>query len=81
VIVDKSALSGFKGGAGSRISAMSGVAGAGMGKLKEMLKEFDTLSPEEEAEAKKREKVFAEKRRQLGAQGYTPVPMYFAMGH
>jgi hypothetical protein len=81
VIVDKSALSGFKGGAGSRLSAMSGVAGAGMGKLKEMLKEFDALSPEEEAEARRREKVFAEKRKQLGVQGYSPVPMYFAMGH
>ncbi|WVF69874.1 hypothetical protein IAT40_004656 [Kwoniella sp. CBS 6097] len=34
---------------GSRLStmSMSGVAGAGMGKLKEMLKEFDSLTPEE----------------------------------
>ncbi|WVW78603.1 hypothetical protein I302_100562 [Kwoniella bestiolae CBS 10118] len=34
-------------------SRLSGVAGVGMGKLKEMLKEFDTLSPEEAAQAKK----------------------------
>ncbi|WVQ97920.1 hypothetical protein IAU59_005038 [Kwoniella sp. CBS 9459] len=40
---------------GSRLStmSMSGVAGAGMGKLKEMLKEFDSLTPEE-AEAARR---------------------------
>jgi hypothetical protein len=74
------ALAGFKGGAGSRLSAMTGVAGAGMGKLKDMLKDFE-MSPEEEAEARRRERVYAEKRQQLGAQGYTPVPMYFAMGH
>ncbi|WWC59401.1 uncharacterized protein I303_101956 [Kwoniella dejecticola CBS 10117] len=43
------------GKAGSRLStmSMSGVAGAGMGKLKEMLKEFDTLTPEESANARK----------------------------
>jgi hypothetical protein len=60
---------------------MSGVAGAGMGKLKDMLKEFDAMSPEEEAEAKRRERAIAEKRQQMGVQGYTPVPMYFSMGH
>lgn len=81
VVIDKSALSGFKGGAGSRLSAMSGVAGAGMGKLKEMLKEFDTLSPEEEAEARRKEEVYAAKRSQLASRGYQPVPMYFALGH
>jgi len=81
VLIEKSVLSGFKGGAGSRLSAMSGVAGAGMGKLKDMLKEFDAMSPEEEAEARRRERAFAEKRQQMGVQGYTPVPMYFAMGH
>ncbi|ORX34489.1 exocyst complex component Sec10-domain-containing protein [Kockovaella imperatae] len=32
---------------GSRFSAMSGVAGAGMGKLKELLKEFEAYTPEE----------------------------------
>nr|XP_019008637.1 exocyst complex component protein [Kwoniella pini CBS 10737]OCF47418.1 exocyst complex component protein [Kwoniella pini CBS 10737] len=43
------------GKAGSRLStmSMSGVAGAGMGKLKEMLKEFDTMTPEESANARK----------------------------
>lgn len=42
------------GGAGSRLSAISGVAGAGMGKLREMLKEFESMSPEEEAAAEER---------------------------
>lgn len=41
---------------GSRLSAMSGVAGAGMGRLKEMLKEFEALSPEEAALAHKKER-------------------------
>jgi hypothetical protein len=41
---------------GSRLSTMSGVAGAGMGKLKEMLKEFEALTPEEAALAVQREK-------------------------
>lgn len=81
LVIDKSTLSGFKGGAGSRLSVMSGVAGAGMGKLKEMLKEFDALSPEEEAEARRREKASAAKRSQLASTGYQPVPMYFSMGH
>ncbi|WWD00439.1 hypothetical protein V866_007352 [Kwoniella sp. B9012] len=36
-------------------SRLSGVAGVGMGKLKEMLKEFDTLSPEEAAIARKQQ--------------------------
>ena len=44
---------------GSRLSVMSGVAGAGMGKLKEMLKEFDALSPEEAALAAKNRERFA----------------------
>lgn len=81
IVIDKSALSGFKGGAGSRLSAMSGVAGAGMGKLKEMLRDFDSMTPEEEAEARRREKVAAEKRKQLASTGYQPVPMYFGLGH
>lgn len=81
IVIDKSALSGFRGGAGNRLSVMSGVAGAGMGKLKEMLKEFDAASPEEEAEIRRRERVFAEKRKQLTTTGYQPVPMYFGMGH
>lgn len=79
ITIDKSALSGFRGGAGNRLSVMSGVAGAGMGKLKEMLKEFDAASPEEEAEIRKREKAYAEKRKQLSSTGYQPVPMYFGM--
>jgi hypothetical protein len=78
IVLEKSALSGFKGGAGSRLSAMSGVAGAGMGKLKDMLKEFDAMTPEEEAEARRRNRSIAEKRQQMGP-GYAPVPMYFAM--
>jgi hypothetical protein len=41
---------------GNRMSVMSGVAGAGMGRLKEMLKEFEALSPEEAATAAKRER-------------------------
>lgn len=41
---------------GSRLSTMSGVAGAGMGKLKEMLKEFEALSPEEAAIVNRRER-------------------------
>lgn len=46
--------------AGSRLSVMSGVAGAGMGKLKEMLKEFETMSPAEESEmAMKRARALA----------------------
>ena len=44
---------------GSRLSVMSGVAGVGMGKLKEMLKEFEALSPEEAALASKKEKEAA----------------------
>ena len=44
---------------GSRLSVMSGVAGVGMGKLKEMLKEFEALSPEEAALATRREKEAA----------------------
>ena len=32
---------------GSRLSAMSGVAGTGMGKLKQMLKELDAMGPED----------------------------------
>lgn len=41
---------------GSRLSTMSGVAGAGMGKLKDMLKELDTISPEEDAAMRSRAK-------------------------
>ena len=44
---------------GSRLSVMSGVAGAGMGKLKEMLKEFDALTPEEEALAARNRERYA----------------------
>lgn len=68
---------------GSRLSAMSGVAGAGMGKLKEMLKEFEALSPEEAALAAKREKEAREKlvahlaaRGPGVTQGYTPMPVF-----
>ncbi|WVR04528.1 hypothetical protein IAU60_001532 [Kwoniella sp. DSM 27419] len=56
---------------GSRLSTMSGVAGAGMGKLKEMLKEFDTLSPEEAEAAKKSTNG------QSAGRGYQPM---FYMG-
>ena len=44
-----------KASAGSRLSVMTGVAGAGMGKLKEMLKEFDAPSPSEESDRRARE--------------------------
>jgi hypothetical protein len=57
---------------------MSGVAGAGMGKLKDMLKEFDAMSPEEEAVLRRRDRAIAERRQQMGS-NYAPVPMYFAM--
>lgn len=52
---------------GSRLSTMSGVAGAGMGKLKEMLKEFEALSPEEAALAIQREKQRADRLPPRGA--------------
>lgn len=42
------------GGASNRFSVISGVAGAGMGKLREMLKDFESMSPEEEAAADER---------------------------
>ena len=41
---------------GSRLSAMSGVAGVGMGKLRELLKEFDNLSHAETEAMAKRER-------------------------
>jgi hypothetical protein len=78
---------------GNRLSTMTGVAGVGMGKLKEMLKEFEALSPEEAALNEKRSREA--KMRYLasigktgaggsGAAGYpggsaAAVPMYFGM--
>ena len=70
---------------GSRFSTMSGVAGAGMGKLKEMLKEFDTYSPEElesmrksDAERAARIKANPELMKQAEAR-YTHPPVFFGM--
>lgn len=69
---------------GSRLSSMSGVAGVGMGKLKEMLREFEALSPEEAALAAKREqearaRILANGGSRLPPTGYQPPPMYFSM--
>ena len=63
---------------------MSGVAGVGMGKLKEMLREFEALSPEEAALAAKREqearaRILANGGSRLPPTGYQPPPMYFSM--
>jgi hypothetical protein len=70
---------------------MSGVAGVGMGKLKEMLKEFEALSPEEAALAVQRErdarkryldsvgKTGSNTTPGLGLGGAPGVPMYFGM--
>ncbi|WWD22172.1 hypothetical protein CI109_106663 [Kwoniella shandongensis] len=59
---------------GSRLSTMSGVAGAGMGKLKEMLKEFETYSPEELEAARKAGRAPPPR------QEYRPMPvLYMAM--
>jgi len=74
-------------GAGSRFSAMSGVAGAGMGKLKEMLKEFEALSPEEAAAAARRERArgagttsgLVRTTRPPQNAYQPPVPMYFGI--
>lgn len=68
---------------GSRLSAMSGVAGVGMGKLKQMLKEFETLSPEEAALAAKREKEARARLATMGGKGptagYMQMPVYYSM--
>ncbi|OCF37461.1 exocyst complex component protein [Kwoniella heveanensis BCC8398] len=64
---------------GSRLStmSMSGVAGAGMGKLKEMLKEFDSLTPEEADAARRTAAAGAN----LGAGGSgRPYQPMFYMG-
>ncbi|WVO25118.1 uncharacterized protein IAS62_006504 [Cryptococcus decagattii] len=53
----------------SRLSTMSGVAGAGMGKLKDMLKELDSLSPEEVSGAR------ANAPKPPAA--YQPMPMFY----
>ncbi|KIY31040.1 exocyst complex component protein [Cryptococcus gattii E566] len=53
----------------SRLSTMSGVAGAGMGKLKDMLKELDSLSPEEVSGAR------ANGPKTPAA--YQPMPMFY----
>ncbi|KGB80239.3 exocyst complex component protein [Cryptococcus deuterogattii R265] len=53
----------------SRLSTMSGVAGAGMGKLKDMLKELDSLSPEEVSGAR------ANAPKTPAA--YQPMPMFY----
>ncbi|XAO27932.1 hypothetical protein I312_106799 [Cryptococcus bacillisporus CA1280] len=53
----------------SRLSTMSGVAGAGMGKLKDMLKELDSLSPEEVSGAR----ANAPK----SPAAYQPMPMFY----
>lgn len=58
----------------SRLSLMSGVAGTGMGKLKEMLKEFEALSPEEAKIAEE------QSRRARVAQAQLPqYPLYMGM--
>ncbi|KAK8846861.1 hypothetical protein IAR55_005951 [Kwoniella newhampshirensis] len=62
---------------GSRLSTMSGVAGAGMGKLKEMLKEFETYTPEELEALRKA----GRKDVQGAGQGYKPTPMYYMAMH
>jgi hypothetical protein len=63
---------------GSRLSTMSGVAGAGMGKLKEMLKEFEALSPEEVEVARKNARAGGMAAR--SGQGAMPMPiMYMGM--
>ena len=71
---------------GSRLSAMSGVAGVGMSKLKEMLKDFDTLSPEEAALAAKREQeARARLAAHVGSRGgapaarHQPMPVFYSM--
>ena len=66
---------------------LSGVAGVGMGKLKEMLKEFDSLSPEEAERAAKRDKEMMERIKanpnyHKMAQGLPPnqhLPVYFGL--
>lgn len=40
-------LAGLAGAGSNRLSVMSGVAGAGMGKLREMMKEFDSMVPDQ----------------------------------
>lgn len=70
--------------AGSRLSVMTGVAGAGMGKLKEMLKEFEAPLISEETETANRKA-----RESIGVPGTTVskppapmpryVPMYYGM--
>jgi len=71
---------------GSRLSTMSGVAGVGMGKLREMLKEFEALSPEEAAAAAKRDRERERDRARAGApgtggsaRGAMPAPAYIPM--
>jgi hypothetical protein len=59
---------------GSRLSVMSGVAGTGMGKLKEMLQEFEAVSPEEAAVLAKRER---ERMAKYPADYRHPGPMFF----
>ncbi|OWZ69775.1 hypothetical protein AYX14_04824 [Cryptococcus neoformans] len=57
---------------GSRLSTMSGVAGAGMGKLKDMLKELDTLSLEEVSGERK-----ARANAARAPAAYQPMPMFY----
>lgn len=57
---------------GTRLSTMSGVAGAGMGKLKDMLKELDTLSPEEVSDERK-----ARANAARASAAYQPMPMFY----
>lgn len=56
----------------SRLSTMSGVAGAGMGKLKDMLKELDTLSLEEVSGERK-----ARANAARAPAAYQPMPMFY----
>ena len=64
--------------AGSRFSTMSGVAGAGMGKLREMLKDFETYSPEEVEALKKLDANRATGGRPDPGPN-VPAPVYFGM--
>jgi hypothetical protein len=64
-------------GASNRLSVMSGVAGAGMGKLKAVLKEFD-VSPEE-VERSRKARLSQVQRGHPASGGWQPMPMYFGM--
>ena len=72
------------GSKGSRFSTMSGVAGVGMGKLREMLKEFEGESEEERKVRLEKWKAWEEKNPGKAQAVYRPgayggMPMYF--GH